>query len=78
MLGRYYEVEVLTPGYSKIGWARISCEAGKELGQDGLSYAFDGYVVGTAFTLVVHNNFKTFYRPSLFLQYCTNATVLMN
>lgn len=43
----YYEVEVLTPGYSKVGWAHVTCKAGKELGTDGLSYAFDGYVVST-------------------------------
>jgi hypothetical protein len=42
---RYYEFEVITPGYMKVGWAKISCDPGKELGLDSTSYAFDGFVV---------------------------------
>lgn len=42
---RYYEFEVITPGYMKVGWSTVSSEPGKELGLDELSYAFDGFVV---------------------------------
>ncbi|XP_050406916.2 ryanodine receptor [Patella vulgata] len=40
----YYEMEVLTTGYMKIGWAKKSAESGDELGMDGKSYVFDGYL----------------------------------
>ena len=46
-------MEVITPGFSKVGWAHISCEPGKELGNDGLSYAFDGYVVSDIFVTLI-------------------------
>ncbi|XP_052768471.1 ryanodine receptor 2-like isoform X9 [Mya arenaria] len=38
----YYECEVLTTGYMKIGWALESASPAEEIGMDGLSYAFDG------------------------------------
>ncbi|GAV02137.1 hypothetical protein RvY_12738-2 [Ramazzottius varieornatus] len=38
----YYEFEVLTPGYMKVGWALVGCLPSVELGVDDQSYAFDG------------------------------------
>ncbi|ESO90186.1 hypothetical protein LOTGIDRAFT_123762 [Lottia gigantea] len=40
----YYEMDVLTTGYMKIGWAKRSAQSGDELGLDGKSYVFDGYL----------------------------------
>ncbi|KAK3736855.1 hypothetical protein RRG08_000604 [Elysia crispata] len=40
----YYEFEVISTGYMKVGWARVSAESSTELGTDGTSYAFDGYM----------------------------------
>jgi ryanodine receptor 2 len=40
----YYEFEVITPGYMKVGWAMVSTDPAKELGLDGCSYVFDGFV----------------------------------
>lgn len=40
---RYYEFELHTTGYMKVGWAKMTDMPGKELGMDGHSYAFDGY-----------------------------------
>ena len=42
---RYYEFEVLTPGFMKVGWAKIDARPSIELGLDGSSYAFDGLLV---------------------------------
>ena len=42
---RYYEFEVLTTGYMKVGWAKVCSEPCVDLGTDGNSYVFDGYVV---------------------------------
>ena len=44
---RYYEFEVVTPGYMKVGWAKVTSEPCTELGTDGKSYAFDGLCVST-------------------------------
>ncbi|KAJ8309071.1 hypothetical protein KUTeg_013945 [Tegillarca granosa] len=38
----YYEFEVITPGYMKVGWAKVSSIPNVELGTDGRSFAFDG------------------------------------
>ncbi|KAL4238125.1 Ryanodine receptor 2 [Mactra antiquata] len=38
----YYECEILTPGYLKIGWAKESASPSEEIGLDGSSFAFDG------------------------------------
>ncbi|KAH3855014.1 hypothetical protein DPMN_097574, partial [Dreissena polymorpha] len=38
----YFECEVLTPGYMKVGWAKESAVPSEEIGMDGSSYAFDG------------------------------------
>ncbi|XP_055337214.1 ryanodine receptor-like isoform X3 [Paramacrobiotus metropolitanus] len=38
----YYEFEVMTHGYAKIGWALVGCSAGIEMGADENSYVFDG------------------------------------
>jgi len=38
----YYEFEVITPGFMKCGWAKVSIDPGKELGLNGLCYLFDG------------------------------------
>ncbi|XP_052827801.1 ryanodine receptor isoform X7 [Octopus bimaculoides] len=40
----YYEFEVITPGYMRLGWAKASFDPGCELGTDGLSYGFDGFL----------------------------------
>ncbi|XP_055878934.1 ryanodine receptor 2-like isoform X5 [Biomphalaria glabrata] len=40
----YYEFEVVTTGYMKVGWSLVSAEPSSELGTDGSSYAFDGYM----------------------------------
>lgn len=42
---RYYEVKLLTGGMMRIGWAMPSLEAGKLLGSDSHSYAYDGHLV---------------------------------
>lgn len=46
----YYEFDVMTSGYMKVGWAIIGCSPGVELGADENSYAFDGYAVSSANT----------------------------
>ncbi|XP_053408017.1 ryanodine receptor-like isoform X6 [Mercenaria mercenaria] len=38
----YYEAEVMTPGYVKLGWAMESADPSQEIGLDGSSFAFDG------------------------------------
>jgi hypothetical protein len=45
ILCRYYEFEVITAEFMKVGWAKISLDPSTELGLDGSSYAFDGYGV---------------------------------
>lgn len=42
---RYFEVEVVTPGYMRVGWARVSADPSIELGGGANSYGFDGYLV---------------------------------
>jgi len=42
---RYYEFEVITPGYMQVGWIKVDNDPGRELGLDGCSYVFDGFVV---------------------------------
>ena len=42
---RYYEVELLTGGMMRIGWATPTFPAGIPLGSDDKSYAYDGYLV---------------------------------
>ena len=44
---RYYELEVITPGYMQVGWMNVCDGPGKELGIDENSYAFDGFSVST-------------------------------
>ncbi|XP_048731868.2 ryanodine receptor-like isoform X6 [Ostrea edulis] len=39
----YYEFEVITAEFMKVGWAKISLDPSTELGLDGSSYAFDGF-----------------------------------
>ncbi|XP_065200353.1 ryanodine receptor [Planococcus citri] len=39
----YFEFEVLTPGPMRVGWARVECEPGYQLGNDENSWAFDGF-----------------------------------
>ena len=53
---RYYEFEVVTTGYMKVGFAKTTMEAGVELGVDGSSYAFDGHQVRALASLAIHNN----------------------
>ena len=45
MIVRYYEFELVTTGYMKVGFAKTTMEPGIELGMDGSSYAFDGHKV---------------------------------
>ncbi|BFZ07812.1 hypothetical protein BsWGS_10847 [Bradybaena similaris] len=40
----YYEFEVITTGYMKVGWVKVNADPSAELGTDGTSYAFDGYM----------------------------------
>ncbi|XP_013392082.1 ryanodine receptor [Lingula anatina] len=40
----YYEFEVITPGYMRVGWTKVSCKPDAEIGEDDKSYAFDGYM----------------------------------
>ncbi|VDP02284.1 unnamed protein product [Soboliphyme baturini] len=40
----YFEFEVRSLGYMKVGWMDINCGADKELGMDELSYAYDGFL----------------------------------
>lgn len=40
----YYEFEVVTPGYMRVGWARVNAEPADELGSGMHSYGFDGYL----------------------------------
>uniref|UniRef100_A0A0N4ZPH7 Ryanodine receptor 44F n=1 Tax=Parastrongyloides trichosuri TaxID=131310 RepID=A0A0N4ZPH7_PARTI len=40
----YFEFEVLTNGFMRIGWADISCHPETKVGSDDKSYAFDGYL----------------------------------
>ena len=42
---RYYEFEVQTNGFMKVGWMDVSSLAGISLGQDELSYGFDGSLI---------------------------------
>ena len=41
----YYEVELVSTGYMKVGFAKTTLEPGVELGMDAESYAFDGHKV---------------------------------
>ncbi|XP_071161899.1 ryanodine receptor-like [Mytilus edulis] len=38
----YYEFEVLTPGFMKVGWTKVDSSPCVEIGLDGSSYGFDG------------------------------------
>lgn len=40
----YFEFEILTAGFMKIGWMDVSSTPEIQLGQDDRSYAFDGYL----------------------------------
>lgn len=40
----YFEFEVLTNGFMRVGWADISCHPDTKVGSDDKSYAFDGYL----------------------------------
>ncbi|CAI4225083.1 unnamed protein product [Auanema sp. JU1783] len=40
----YFEFEILTEGYMKIGWMDVSASPETQLGIDDRSYAFDGYL----------------------------------
>ncbi|XP_072162212.1 ryanodine receptor isoform X2 [Bemisia tabaci] len=39
----YFEFEVLTTGPMRVGWARVDCSPGHQLGSDENSWAFDGF-----------------------------------
>ena len=57
---RYFEVEVVTPGYMRVGWARINADPSIELGYGANSYGFDGYLV-RRFSSGFHSELKCFY-----------------
>ncbi|XP_070577063.1 ryanodine receptor 2-like isoform X7 [Ptychodera flava] len=40
----YFEMECVTAGFMRVGWASPSCLANNDLGCDGHSYAFDGFL----------------------------------
>lgn len=40
----YYEFEVLTDGFMKVGWMDVSALPNTKLGIDDRSYGFDGYL----------------------------------
>jgi len=42
---RYYEFEVLTAGPMRVGWAKVDCKPGCQIGCDESSWAFDGFSV---------------------------------
>ena len=42
---RYYEFEVITTGYMKVGWVKVNADPACEVGVDGTSYGFDGFQV---------------------------------
>lgn len=49
----------MTPGPMRVGWARIDCDPGFQIGSDENSWAFDGFnvrfvVKSTATRLVIH------------------------
>lgn len=44
---------MLTSGPMRIGWMEVSSQAGKELGSDDKSWAFDGFRVSISFLLLV-------------------------
>ncbi|KAL1457580.1 hypothetical protein WDU94_007793 [Cyamophila willieti] len=39
----YFEFEILTAGPMRVGWARVDCAPGAQLGSDEHSWAFDGF-----------------------------------
>ncbi|VDM78883.1 unnamed protein product [Strongylus vulgaris] len=41
--GRYFEFEILTAGFMKIGWMDVGASPDIQLGLDDRGYAFDGY-----------------------------------
>ena len=53
---RYYEFEVVTPGFMKVGWAKTEADSGIELGLDGHSYVFDGHMVSSLIALLTLYN----------------------
>jgi ryanodine receptor 2 len=42
---RYYEFEVLTSGFMKVGWMDTAAMPDTRLGVDDKSFGFDGYLV---------------------------------
>ena len=53
IFGRYYEVKLLTDGMMRVGWATPSFPAHLPLGDDGNSYAFDGYLVSILHVIIL-------------------------
>ncbi|KAA8583639.1 hypothetical protein FQN60_014847 [Etheostoma spectabile] len=39
----YFELEIVTAGNMRVGWARPGCTPDKELGSDNQAYVFDGF-----------------------------------
>lgn len=47
----YFEFEAVTVGEMRVGWARPSVHADRELGSDDLAYVFNGFKVLKLFLL---------------------------
>ena len=47
LLPRYYEFEVISPGYMRCGWAKVDASSYCEIGSDERGYSFDGSGVST-------------------------------
>lgn len=41
----YFELEVVTAGEMRVGWARPGCLPDQELGSDDQAFVFDGFKV---------------------------------
>ena len=63
----YFEFEAVTVGEMRVGWARPSVRADKELGADELAYVFNGFKVGAKTTFVLVKYFKASVIPFVFV-----------
>ncbi|CAG7727477.1 unnamed protein product [Allacma fusca] len=52
----YFEFELVSDGPMRVGWARVDCKPGSQLGSDEYSWAFDGFN-----TEKIHQNYRESY-----------------
>lgn len=52
---RYYEFEVLTTGFMKVGWVSAAHTPAGFIGHDEFSYAFDGFLVCDYISLYLYS-----------------------